>query len=59
MTNPDPLAVVDGVGTLDVKSPETFASKITGVGSMVETSRELMRVGKTKLMVPDVGSMPR
>ena len=41
-TNPGPLAAVDYFGTCDVKSPGTLASKIAGVGSMLETSRELM-----------------
>ena len=36
------LAVVDDVGKLDVTPLETSASKIAAVGSMVETTRELM-----------------
>ena len=42
LTNPGLFASVDDVGTLDVKSPKTFAGKIAGVGSMVENSRVLM-----------------
>ena len=42
LANPGPLAIVDDVGQLDVKSPETFASMIAGVDSMMETSRELI-----------------
>ena len=40
LSNLRPLAVVDDVGTLDFKTPETFASKIGDVGSMLETSPE-------------------
>ena len=42
LTNPGPLVVVYVVVTLDLKSPDTFASKIAGVGSVVETSHELV-----------------
>ena len=42
LSNLRPLAVVDDVGTLDVTPPETSASKIAAVGSMVETTHELM-----------------
>ena len=41
-TNPAPSAVVDDGRTLGVNSPQTFTSKKAGVGSMVETSRDLM-----------------
>ena len=42
LTNPGPLAVADDIGTLDVKSPETFAGKIVDMCSMLETSCKLM-----------------
>ena len=42
LAEPGPLAIVDDVGHLAVKSPEIFASMIAVVDSMMKTSPELM-----------------
>ena len=60
---PWPACFVDGVGTIDVKYPPDVRYKNSGRwfdgGALKRADALTLRVGKTKLMLPDVGSMSK
>ena len=58
MANPGLLAVVDDVGMIDVKSLRN-SERCFDVGDLTRADAVTLLVGKTKLMLPDVGTMSR